>query len=302
MAAALASGTYSAVAEQADSMGRIGRSPQTTFTVDAQADPVLLAAGDIAACDTFGDEATAAVLDGPPGTVVPVGDLTYEDGTTQEFTECYDPTWGRHKARTKPVVNGHEYRTPNAAPYYAYWGPVAGDPTKGYYSYNVGSWHVIALNAQCSAVGGCGAGSPQEQWLRADLAANPALCTIAFLHAPRFSSGSIHGSSTAMQPFWQALYERGAELVISGDDHIYERFAPQTPTGIADPAQGIREIIAGTGGRSHYAIGTIKANSEVRNVDSFGILKLTLHPGGYDWRFVPEAGKTFTDSGTGTCH
>jgi acid phosphatase type 7 len=301
-AAALASGTYTAVAEQVDSAGRIGRSPQSTFTVDAEADPVLLAAGDIAGCDTFGDEATVAVLDRLPGTVVPVGDLAYEDGTAQQFADCYDATWGRHKARTRPVVGGHEYRTPGAAPYYAYFGAAAGDPSKGYYSYDVGAWHVIALNDVCTAVGGCGAGSPEEQWLRADLAASAAQCTVAFLHTPRFSSGSVHGSSTAMQPFWQALYESGAELVVSAHEHIYERFAPQTPTGSADPVRGIRQIIAGTGGRSHYAIGTIKANSEVRNVDSFGILKLTLRASGYDWQFVPEAGRTFTDSGSGTCH
>jgi hypothetical protein len=302
VAAALTSGAYTAVAEQANSAGAIGRSTPTVFTLDAAADPVVLAAGDIAGCDTFGDEATAAILDRLPGTVVPNGDLVYEDGTAQEFADCYDPTWGRHKARTRPVVDGHEYRTPGAAPYYAYWGAVAGDPAKGYYSYDIGGWHVIALNAECAAVGGCGTGSPQEVWLRSDLAAHPTLCTLTFLHAPRFSSGNIHGSNPDMQPFWQALYDAGAELVVSGDDHIYERFAPQTPTGSADAVRGIREIIAGTGGRSHYGIGTIKPNSEVRNTDTFGILKLTLHSGGYDWNFVPEAGKTFTDAGSGTCH
>ena len=301
-AAALPSGTYTAVAEQSDVAGHIGRSDPSTFNVDAAADPVLLAAGDIAGCGTFGDEATAALLDRLPGTVVPVGDLVYEDGTAQEFADCYDPTWGRHKARTRPVVNGHEYRTPGAVPYYAYWGAAAGDPTKGYYSYDVGNWHVIALNTVCAAIGGCDAGSPEERWLRADLAANPTRCTVAFLHTPRFSSGSIHGNSPEMEPFWQALYDGGVELVVSGDDHIYERFAPQTPTGVADPDRGIREIIAGTGGRSHYGIGTIEANSEVRNIDTFGILKLTLHADSYDWQFVPEAGRTFADSGSAACH
>jgi hypothetical protein len=297
---ALADGTYTAQAEQVDMAGNVGRSVAATVAVNT--DVVVLAAGDIAGCDTFGDEATALVLDRLPGTVVPVGDLVYDDGTAQEFADCYDPTWGRHKARTRPVVGGHEYRTPGAAAYFAYWGAVAGDPAKGYYSYDLGSWHVIALNAQCAAVGGCGTGSPEELWLRSDLAAHPARCTLAFLPAPRFSSGNIHGSNPDMQPFWQALYDAGAELVVSGHEHIYERFAPQTPTGSADAVRGIREIIAGTGGRSHYGIGTIKPNSEVRNTDTFGILKLALHSFGYDWNFVPEAGKTFTDSGSGTCH
>ena len=127
-------------------------------------------------------------------------------------------------------------------------------------------------------------------------------CTLAILHKPRFSSGAIHGSSATYQPFWQALYDSGVELVLSGDDHVYERFAKQTPTGVADPARGIREIIAGTGGRSHYQFGTIQPNSEVRNNDAFGVLQVTLHPGSYEWRFVPEAGRTFSDAGTASCH
>jgi hypothetical protein len=301
-ASPLADGTYTAQAEQADLAGNVGRSTAATVAVNTVAGGVVLTAGDIAGCDTFGDEATAALLDRLPGTVVPDGDLVYEDGTAQQFADCYDPTWGRHKARSRPVIGGHEYRTPGAAPYFAYWGAVAGDPAKGYYSYDIGVWHVIALNGVCAAVGGCGSGSPEEVWLRGDLAGHPAACTLAFLHAPRFSSGNIHGSNADMQSFWQALYDAGAELVVSGDDHIYERFAPQTPTGAADALRGIREIIAGTGGRSHYGIGTIKPNSEVRNTDTFGILKLTLRSGGYDWNFVPEAGKTFADSGSGTCH
>jgi hypothetical protein len=301
-AAPLAAGTYTAVAEQSDAAGNVGRSAPSTFTVVAGGDPAVLAAGDIAACDTFGDEATAALLDRLAGTVLTVGDHVYEDATAADFANCYDPTWGRHKARTRPALGDHEYRTAGALPYFDYFGAAAGDPAKGYQSYDIGTWHVVALNEVCSEVGGCGAGSPQEQWLRADLAAHPSTCTLAILHKPRFSSGAIHGGSTAYQPFWQALYDFGAELVLSGDDHVYERFAPQTPAGSADPLSGIRQITVGTGGRSHYDFAAIQPNSEVRNNDAFGVLEVILHPTGYDWRFVPEAGRTFTDSGTSACH
>ena len=301
-AAALAGGVYTAVVEQSDAAGNVGRSEPSTFTVDAAAQPSVIAAGDIAACDTFGDEATALLLDRLPGTVVTVGDHVYEDATTSDFTNCYDPTWGRHKARTRPTIGDHEYRTPDAAPYFNYFGAVAGDPAKGYHSYDVGAWHVVALNEVCAEIGGCGAGSPQEQWLRADLAAHPTACTLAILHKPRFSSGAIHGSSTTYQAFWQALYDHGADLVLSGDDHVYERFAPQTPTGVADPVAGIRQITVGTGGRSLYSFATIQPNSEVRNNNAFGVIQVTLRPTSYDWRFVPEAGKTFSDSGTTACH
>jgi hypothetical protein len=303
LGAALASGTYTAQVEQADGGGNIGRSAQSTFTVDASGDPVVLSAGDIAACDTFGDEATAALLDRLPGTVATLGDHVYEYATASDFTNCYDPTWGRHKARTKPTVGDHEYLSTSATPYFNYFGAAAADPTKGYYSYDIGSWHVVSMNTNCGEVpGGCFAGSPEEQWLRADLAAHPASCTLAILHNPRFSSGSIHGSQSDYEDFWQALYEAGAELALSGDDHLYERFAPQTPTGAWDPAGGIRQFVVGTGGRSHYDFGPIEPNSQVRNNDTFGVLALTLHPASYEWEFVPEAGKTFTDSGSTSCH
>lgn len=301
---ALPSGTYTAQAVQSDAAGNIGRSVAKTFTVDASADPVLLAAGDIAACDTYGDEVTAALLDGLPGSVALLGDLAYEYATASDFANCYDPTWGRHKARSRPSPGSHdygEYQT-NGEAYYGYFGAVAGDPAKGYYSYDIGDWHVIALNSVCSKVGGCGAGSPQERWLRADLAANASRCTLAFWHDPRFSSGSIHGSNAAFQPFWQALYDHNADVVLNGHEHSYERFAPQTPAGAADATRGIREFVVGSGGRSHYGFGTIRANSQARNSDAFGVLRLTLRPAGYDWQFVPEPGKTFADSGSGACH
>jgi len=264
-------------------------------------DPVLVGAGDIADCTSTDDEATAALLDGIPGTVITLGDNAYESGTDAEFANCYDPSWGRHKARTRPSVGNHDYLTISASGYFGYFGVAAGDPTQGYYSYNLGAWHIIVINSNCSSVGGCGAGSPQEQWLRADLAAHPAACTLAYWHHPRFSSGE-HGNHISMRAIWQVLYEADADLVLNGHDHDYERFAPQDPNGVADPARGLREFVVGTGGKNHYAIVTPVANSEVRNDDTFGVLKLTLRPTSYDWAFVPEAGKTFTDSGSGTCH
>jgi acid phosphatase type 7 len=272
-------------------------------------DPVFVGAGDIASCASSGDEATAKLLDGIPGTVYTLGDNAYDSGTSAEFRDCYDPSWGRHKARTRPSVGNHEYQTAGASGYFRYFEDAA-SPTepgcrvncKGYYSYDLGAWHIIALNSMCENVGGCGASSPMVTWLKGDLSANPSSCTLAYWHHPVFSSGSEHGNNPKMIPSWDALNAAGADVVLSGHDHDYERFAPQTSSGVADPVGGIREFVVGTGGRSLRAFGTIRANSEVRNFDSYGVLKLTLHSSGYDWQFVPEAGKTFSDSGSGNCH
>jgi hypothetical protein len=259
---------------------------------------VLLAAGDIASCSSNGDEQTAKLLDGLSGAVATLGDNAYESGTTSEFANCYDPTWGRHKARTHPAVGNHEYNTSGAAGYYAYFGAAAGDPSKGYYSYDLGAWHVIVLNSEIAM----GAGSAQEVWLRTELAAHPTACTLAYWHEPRYSSGAEHGSSTKPQVVWTDLYNAGAEIVLSGHDHDYERFAPMNAASGKDPQYGIREFVVGTGGKNHYQLGTIEVNSEVRNFDTFGVLKLTLNPTGYTWEFIPVAGQTFTDSGSGSCH
>ncbi|HEX9869338.1 MAG TPA: metallophosphoesterase [Candidatus Tectomicrobia bacterium] len=266
------------------------------------ADPVLAGAGDIAECNNPGGEATAKLLDSIVGTVLALGDNVYESGTAAEFATCYEPTWGRHKARTRPSLGNHEYLAPGARDYFAYFGPAAGDPGKGYYSYNAGTWHVIVINSNCAEVDGCHAGSAQEQWLRGDLAAHRTVCTLAYWHTPRFSSGEWHGSFSEMQPIWQALYDAGADVVLSAHEHNYERFAPQDPNGVPDPVRGIREFVVGTGGKSHYPLGAGIANSEVRNDKTFGVLKLTLHPTTYDWEFVPVAGETFTDSGVASCH
>lgn len=264
-------------------------------------DPVIIAAGDIADCNSSGDEATAALLASLPGTIVTLGDNAYESGTATDFANCYDPSWGARKSDTRPSPGNHEYNTPGAAGYYGYFGAAAGNPTQGWYSYDVGAWHVISLNSNCPAIGGCGAGSPQETWLRNDLASHGNACTLAYWHYPRFSSG-LHGDVASMQPIWQALYDYGADVVLNGHDHTYERFAPQTPGGAADATFGIREFVVGTGGRSHYIFNAPKPNSEARNNDTYGVLALTLHDNSYDWQFVPEAGKSFSDTGASACH
>ena len=263
---------------------------------------VLVGAGDIADCrDLAGAEATAKLLEQTPGTVMAVGDLAYPDGTKENFA-CYDKTWGRVKSRTRPAPGNHEFHSAGAAYYFDYFGASAGDPKLGYYSYELGTWHIIVLNSECEAVGGCNAGSSQEKWLRADLAAHPAACMLAYFHKPLFSSGGAHGDDPEIKPMWQALYDANADVVVSGHDHDYERFAPQTPDAAADAKRGIREFVVGTGGKNHRPFGAPHANSEVRDATAFGILKLTLRAGAYDWQFIPEPGKTFTDSGSGTCH
>jgi hypothetical protein len=231
--------------------------------------------------------------------VLVLGDAQYEEGTLAQFQQSYNLSWGRLKNITHPAAGNHEYETAGASGYFSYFGAAAGDKTKGYYSYNIGAWHIIALNSNCSKVGGCGAGSPQEQWLRADLAANPTMCTLAYFHHPRFSSGR-HGGNSSYDAFWKALYAAGAEIVLNGHDHNYERFAPQSPSAAADP-KGIQQFVVGTGGKNHALMGSVQPNSVVRNSDTFGFLKLTLHASSYDWQFVPEPGKTFTDSGTRNC-
>lgn len=271
--------------------------PAMTPTPLPADDPVLVGAGDIAHCSRDGDEATASLLDGIDGTVFTTGDNTYPDGASEDYRNCYEPSWGRYKSRTYPSPGNHDYHTQDAAGYFEYFGSNAGEPGKGYYSYDLGEWHIIALNSNIPVK----AGSEQEQWLRADLAAHPVACTLAYWHHPRFSSGTKHGSDSSMQPLWQALYDYGADVILAGHEHNYERFGPQDPGGMVDSTRGIRQFVVGTGGDSHYSFGVPIANSEVRNEDTFGVLKLTLHPTSYSWEFIPEAGKTFTDTGNAPC-
>jgi hypothetical protein len=278
-------------------------------------DPVIAAAGDIA-CDPSnvafnGGNGTAtacqqmftsnALFSADLAAILPLGDIQYESGSSDAFLASFDPSWGRVKPLLRPVPGNHDYQTPGAAGYYAYFGSAAGVPSKGYYSYDVGAWHLIALNSECGYVGGCGSGSPEEQWLSADLATHQNTCTLAYWHEPRFSSGQNGDYIGNTQAFWEDLYSAGVDVILNGHDHLYERFAPQDTDGFATP-DGIREFIVGSGGRSHEGISSIQPNSEVRNADTFGVLELTLHPTAYDWAFVPVAGGTFTDSGTTACH
>jgi calcineurin-like phosphoesterase family protein len=264
---------------------------------------VLVGAGDIASCSAQGDEATARLLDGLVNGSLPVivfttGDNAYGDGTASEFAQCYDPTWGRHKARTRPAPGNHDYHGSGASGYFGYFGAAAGPAPGGYYSFDAGDWHVVVLNSNIAMA----AGSDQERWLRADLAASGTQCTLAIWHHPRFTSGTKHGSNAAVGPLWDALYAAGADVVINGHEHSYERLAPQTPAGVADPARGLREFIVGTGGEGLSSFGTPLPTSEVRNGATFGVLMLTLEAREYSWEFVPVAGATFTDSGSGSCH
>ena len=264
---------------------------------------VLVGAGDIASCDDLaGAKATADLIEHIPGTVFAAGDLAYPDGSDEQFAKCYGPTWGRFKDRTRPAPGNHEYHNGGSG-YAHFFGASAGDPQKEYYSYDLGAWHIVVLNSECTAVGGCGPGSPQATWLREDLGAHPSKCTLAYWHKPLFSSGAAHGNDPEVKPFWDLLYAADADVVIAGHDHDYERFAPQDPEGKPDPKRGIREFVVGTGGKnSHRKFASPQPNSEVRNADTFGVLKLTLDATGYEWEFVPEAGKSFTDRGHGTCH
>jgi hypothetical protein len=267
---------------------------------------VIVAAGDIANCAGEGDEATARLVGSIDGaTVLTLGDEAYPDGSAQDFEQCYEPSWGQFKERTRPAPGNHEYETEGASAYFDYFGKAAGDPDDGYYSYDLGAWHIVALNSNCGeAEIRCGPGSAQTKWLKEDLGANSdeEQCTLAYMHHPRFSSGEKHGNTHYVKPLWEALYEAGADVVLSGHEHNYERFAPQDPKGRADPERGIREFVVGTGGKSHYPIVNPIANSEVQNDETYGVLKLTLHPHSYEWEFVPVEGSTFTDSGVGRCH
>jgi len=282
----------------ATSQGKTGTSAVTVQA--ASGPPVLVGAGDIADCSRVSQEGTARLLDRIAGQVATFGDGAYPDGSLSDYMNCFDPSWGRHKARTRPATGNHEYNhgTAAGAPgYYAYWGAAAGDSGVGYYSYDLGAWHIIVINSSLDL----SAGSPQEQWLRADLAAHPTTCALAYWHHPRFSSGG-NGSTVATQPIWQALYDYGADVVLNGHDHDYERFAPQTPTGVLDTARGIREFVVGTGGNALYSWpGAPIANSEVRSDVNYGVIKMTLWPTSFDWQFIPVAGGTFTDQGSALC-
>ena len=265
-------------------------------------DPVLVGAGDIARCDLDDDEATARLIDGIAGMVFTLGDAAYEDGSESQLRDCYGPTWGRFRDRTRFVVTGnHDIRTDGGAPLRAYFGEAAARDGVTWFSEDVGSWHVIVLDSNCvSADAGCGPETAQIRWLLEDLAASDARCTLALWHHPRFSSGE-HGSDTAVAPFWDALHAAGADLVLNGHDHDYERFAPQDPAGQVDRTGGLTEVVVGTGGAPLRGFKDTVANSVVRASVAHGVLVLVLEPRGWQFRFVSTDG-SFSDQGRGSCH
>ena len=262
---------------------------------------VLLAAGDIAECELEGDEATASLIAEQPGTVLALGDTAYEYGTPEQFDECYEPSWGQFKGRTRPAPGNHEYGTADAAGYFDYFGEAAGEPGDGWYAFAQSGWQLIALNSVCEEVG-CDAGSPQLRWLERELERSDAECTLAYFHHPRFSSGSEHGDHPEMAPIWRILYRHGVDVVLSGHDHNYERYEPLAPDGSVDEERGIRQFVVGTGGTELRPLGDIDEGSAASDDTTLGVLKLELEPDAYEWEFLPAADGTFTDSGAGSCH
>jgi acid phosphatase type 7 len=259
---------------------------------------VLAGAGDIALC---GDnlvyaEATSKLLDAIGGSVFTAGDNTQVAGRPEEFSGCFDPTWGRHKSRIRPSMGNHDAQTDGGAPYYAYFGENGGPAGRGYYSYDLGPWHVVALNSTRPI----GNGSEQLNWLRSDLESHRTGCTAAYWHHPLFSS-STNGNNAFVRDAWTVLYEQGVEIVMNGHDHLFERFAPQDPSGRLDLARGIRQFTVGTGGCFLYKVVRLQPNSEVQ-ASVHGVLKLTLRDGAYDWQFVGVPGSGFSDAGSGSCH
>jgi len=259
------------------------------------ADAVFVGAGDVDGCGRLEPEATAKLLDRIPGTVFVAGDATYPSGTMETYMNCYGPTWGRHLWRTFAVPGNHDYQSDGGASFFSYFGAAAGPAGLGYYSHTLGSWHVIMLNSNLPAQ----AGTPQYEWLRVKLLESSAACTVAVWHHPLFSSGQ-NGNNVFMRDVFNLMFQHGVDIVVNGDDHLYERFAPQDANGRAN-ARGIRQFIAGTGGYALYDRGKTQANSEVFENKTYGVLKLTLKSGRYDWEFVPIDGQTFRDSGSGSC-
>ncbi len=318
-------GSYTAKLIVTNESTNVTSQKSTTVAIASTSNSVTIAAAGDIACDP--SPSNAAKFNGGQGTdkychmqavadlmltmnldaVLPLGDNQYSDGTLYKFNNSYDLSWGQLKSITYPAVGNHEYLDPNAAGYFAYFGAAAGDPTKGYYSFDLGAWHFIVLNSQCGQIGGCKSWSPQGQWLIQDLATNATPCTLAYWHIPRFSSGAL-GNKLHSEDFWEELYDAGADLILAGHDHFYERFAPMDPNGELDTSTGIRSFVVGTGGKSLEGGSIVQPNSEVRNAKTYGVLKLTLHPTSYDWEFEADPtqnlppNEKLEDSGTGQCH
>jgi hypothetical protein len=264
----------------------------------------IVAAGDIARCELGSDEATGLLLDemlaDTEGVVAALGDTVYNSGAPDEYRDCYEPAWGRHGSRTRPAVGNHEYKTKNATGYFEYFGEAAGDPDKGWYSYTMGTWQIIVLNSNCSQIGGCDEGSDQEQWLRDELATAAAKCTVAYMHHPRFSSGT-HGDDDSLIDLWAVLDKYNVEMVLAGHDHNYERFGPMTADGSLTGADGVQSFVVGTGGTYLRPADTPRPGSETLIDDKHGVLRLDLAHESYEWRFVDTAGITH-DRGSRACN
>jgi PKD repeat protein len=293
-----AAGKYIVTLTVTDDAGATDAASQAVDVVAPASDVTFIGAGDIAGCPAgYEDETTAALVEQyPTATVFTLGDNAYPDGTASDFSDCYAASWGRFKDRTRPAPGNHDYHSTGAPGYFGYYGALAGPPGRGYYSYDLGGWHILSLNSEIDA----GATSLQADWLRQDLLDHPSACSLAYWHKPLFTSG-LHSPETAMRPLFSILYDSGVDVVLSGHNHQYERFAPQRPDQSRDDAHGIRYFVVGSGGAALYEFPRSEPNSEVR-YKGFGVLRLTLAANGYHWEFLPVPGATFRDAGTGECH
>ncbi len=272
--------------------------PLPTFS----GDPVFIGAGDIVDCFNEWSEKTAAIIEKTQGVVFTTGDNAYDSGSPDQFKNCYDKSWGKFKDRTKPSLGNHDYGTLGASGYFNYFGAVAGDRLKGYYSYDLGAWHIVVVNSNCIERNRCNENSDQVKWLREDLNAHPTKCTLAYWHHPLYTAGSYKGQLQYMQTVWQTLYDAGADVVVNGHDHNYQRYAPQDANGKLDKEKGMREFVVGTGGKDLYNIPQPIANLEAFNIATFGVIKFTLRAASYEWQFIPVDGQTFKDEGKDNCH
>jgi len=270
--------------------------PAPVLPAPVSIEHVLVGAGDIADCTRAGPRLTADLLDRLDGTIFTAGDNVYMNGTPSEFADCYGPSWGRHRARTRPAPGNHDYGTPDASGYFQYFGAAAGPPGLGYYSYDLGAWHIVSLNTNTAIH----PGSAQLTWLQADLASHATRCSLAYFHHPLFSSGQ-NGGDSRQRDLWRVLHAHGVDVIVSAHDHVYERFAPQDAEGRFDPVRGVRQFTVGTGGGKPYGFPNLERNSEVRG-SVWGVIRFALRAGDYAWEFIAVDGETFKDSGQEHCH
>ncbi|MGE3840420.1 MAG: metallophosphoesterase [Vicinamibacterales bacterium] len=270
--------------------------PTPTPPAPISIEEILVGAGDIADCTRSGPGLTANLLDRLAGTIFTAGDNVYMNGTPSEFADCYGPSWGRHRARTRPAPGNHDYGTPDASGYFQYFGPAAGPPGQGYYSYDLGAWHIVSLNTNVAIH----PGSAQISWLQTDLTSHATRCSLAYFHHPLFSSGQ-NGSDSRQRDVWRVLHAHGVDVIVSAHDHVYERFAPQDADGRFDPVRGVRQFTVGTGGGKLYGFPNLERNSEVRG-SVWGVIRFALRAGDYSWEFIAVDGETFKDSGQESCH